>query len=81
MNDQLGKFQNWANFLQQNHLNGLFQVIGKAASPLRIVISQFLFLSQPFFHSDKVTQLAEILENQQTSENLLKFLTNSDQEL
>ncbi len=67
-------WEKWAQYLQQKQLLGVVCFLLDAASPFRIILAQTLFLTKPFTTKSTVEDFAKILEDDQTSKDLVKFL-------
>ena len=68
----------WARYLQRYHLLGLFRFLLDAAGPVRIVAAQSLWMTQPFVQNSIISQLAEVLEDQEQSKAFLKYVNNRE---
>ena len=68
----------WAQYLQRYHLLGLFRFILNAAGPIRIVVAQSLWMTQPFVQNSIISQLASVLEDQEQSIAFLEFVNNRE---
>lgn len=79
MEEPLKAFKHWAHFLQQHKLDHLFSVILFSFSPMRIIIAQGLYLIQPFTSSRNISDLASILEEQDTTNKFIRYLTSEEQ--
>jgi hypothetical protein len=75
--DQNNWYQ-WAQTLQQYRLTGIFRFLLDATGPVRIIAAQSLYLSQPFFRSSIIGQLAEVLEDSEKSKAFLDFVNNKE---
>ena len=71
-------WQEWAQYLQQKRLFGIFHFLLDAAEPFKILAAQSLWLSQPFYHNSVIGQLAEVLSDEKKSQEFLNFLNNKD---
>jgi hypothetical protein len=72
------KWYQWAQYLQRNHLLGLFRFLLDAAGPVRIIAAQSILLTQPFFHHSTLIDLATLLDDQEQSKAFLEFLNNKE---
>lgn len=77
MNKAPSGWDGLVQFLQQNNLKDLFSFILRASSPFKFLISQILYLIDPFFPGKKIHSLGEILEDPTNSEIFLKTLEES----
>jgi len=68
----------WAQYLQRYHLIGLFQFLLDASGPVRIVAAQSLWMTQPFVQNSIISQLAEMLEDQEQSKAFLEYVNNRE---
>jgi hypothetical protein len=68
----------WAQYLQQYHLMGLFCFLLDAAGPVRVIAAQSLYLTQPFIRNSIIAQLAEVLEDSEKSKAFLEFVNNKE---
>lgn len=68
----------WAQYLQQYRLMGLFRFLLDAAGPVRVIAAQSLYLTQPFFRNSIIGQLAEVLEDSEKSKAFLEFVNNME---
>jgi hypothetical protein len=68
----------WAQYLQQYHLMGIFLFLLDAAGPIRVIAAQSLYLTQPFIRNSIISQLAEILEDSAKSKAFLEFVNNKE---
>ncbi|PKO07364.1 MAG: hypothetical protein CVU41_01295 [Chloroflexi bacterium HGW-Chloroflexi-3] len=68
----------WAQYLQRYHLLGLFRFLLDAAGPVRIVAAQSLWMTQPFVQNSIISQLAEVLEDQEQSKAFLEYVNNRE---
>ncbi len=66
-------WQKWAQSLQRNHLKGIALVVLEGAGPFRLILSQLMLSTTPFFGGGgrgDWQAVAEMLENDDES---LKF--------
>jgi len=68
----------WAQYLQRNHLIGIFRFLLDAAGPVRIVAAQSLWMTQPFVQNSIISQMAAILEDQEQSKAFLEYVNNRE---
>lgn len=68
----------WAQYLQRNHLIGLFRFLLEASGPIRIIAAQSLWMTQPFFQNSIISQLAAVLEDQEQSKAFLDYVNNKE---
>lgn len=80
MSKNLTEWDGLVQFLQQNHLKGLFSFILRAGSPLKFFIAQLLFLIEPFFPGKKIHSFGELLENPTNSVIFLQSLEESNKD-
>lgn len=71
-------WQEWAQYLQQKGLFGIFCFLLNAAEPFKILAAQSLWLSQPFIHNSIIGQLADVLSDEKQSQEFLNFVNNKD---
>lgn len=71
-------WQEWAQYLQQKRLIGIFCFLLNAAEPFKILAAQSLWLTQPFIHNSLLGQLADVLSDEEQSQEFLNFLNNKD---
>lgn len=72
------KWHQWAQYLQRNHLMGMFRFLLDATGPVRIIAAQSLLLAQPFFHHSSLGDLATLLEDQEQSTAFLEYINNKE---
>jgi len=80
MRKNLTDLDGLVQFLQQNHLKGLFSFILRAGSPLKFFIAQLLFLIEPFFPGKKIHSFGELLESPTNLDILLQSLEESNKD-
>ena len=71
-------WNDWARYLQRNHLIEMFKFLLDASGPVRIIAANTLWMIQPFIQNVTVTELGKILEDQDQSKAFLDFITNKD---
>ncbi len=73
--------QNWQNlvqYLQQKNLLGIFRYFLDATLPLKILVTQTIWMSQSFFQNPFINQMGIILEDQEKTQEFLDFLNHKD---
>lgn len=73
--------QNWQNlvqYLQQKNLLGIFRYFLDATLPLKILVTQTIWMSQSFFHNPFINQMGIILEDQEKTQEFLDFINHKD---
>ncbi len=78
MDNRFEEYKNWAYFLQQSKLDHIFSFIFKSLSPINVLISQSIYLIQPFTNSSKLNNLARILEEPKTAKLFHDYLLSKE---
>jgi hypothetical protein len=67
-------WEKWAQYLQQKQLIGVVCFLLDAAGPFRLIVAQSLLLTKPFTTEPIIEDIVKILEDDQTSKDLVNFL-------
>lgn len=74
-------WQRWAQSLQRNHLKGIALTLLEGGGPIKIILSQVMLSTAPFFTGSSRGNwqaVAEMLEDDSTSREFSKFLREED---
>jgi hypothetical protein len=74
-------WQHWAQSLQRNHLKGIALTLLEGAGPIKIILSQVMLSTAPFFAGSNRGDwqaVAEMLEDETMSRDFSKFLREED---
>jgi hypothetical protein len=67
-----------AHFLQQNHLLTPILFLLETALPLKLVLSQSIYLSEPYIRNNAWSEFARILEDPNKSTEFVNFLLSEE---
>ncbi len=74
-------WQKWAQSLQRNHLKGIALTLLEGGGPIKVILSQVMLSTAPFFGSgnrEDWQAVAEMLEDDAKSRDFSKFLREED---
>jgi hypothetical protein len=75
MNNEI--WQKWAQSLQRNHLKGVALTLLEGAGPIKVILSQMMLATTPFFAGDNRSNwqaVAELLEDDAKSREFARTL-------
>ncbi|MAT42103.1 MAG: hypothetical protein CL609_07155 [Anaerolineaceae bacterium] len=78
MNTDFEDYKNWAHFLQHSKLDHIFSFVFLSFAPIKIILAQSIYLIQPFTHSSKLSNLAQILEEPKTAKLFHDYLLSKE---
>ncbi|HXD10773.1 MAG TPA: hypothetical protein VN653_11975 [Anaerolineales bacterium] len=68
----------WAESLRRFKLDGLASWLLEAGAPLTLLGAHALYVSQPFVPDEKVTALAQMLEEEEETQAFARYLRGED---
>jgi hypothetical protein len=74
-------WQKWAQSLQRSHMKGIALTVLEGAGPLKMILSQVMLSTAPFFGENNRSTwqaVAEMLENESESRNFADTLREEE---